>query len=74
MKITEKQKVTLKRYIPNLEELISKDDLQTLQSLLNDAIVDSLEAIDNGAQYEATPESRELEKVYDEIYDMNCEK
>ena len=64
-KITEEQKIQLKKFVPDLEEYLQK----SLSELLHEMnLVISGELDEN---YEDTPNSIFLQKIYDELIEQN---
>lgn len=64
-KITEQQKESLKHFIPDIEDYLNKN----LSELLHEMnLVISGELDEN---YEDTPNSIQLQKIYDELLDQN---
>ena len=66
MKISQELVSQLLEVIPDLNELIMNDDLSEIETVLDQAIVNALDK-----DYNATPESRRLQKLYDELYAQN---
>ena len=64
-KITEEQKIQLKKFVPDIEEYLQKN----LSELLHEMnLVMSGELDEN---YEDTPNSIFLQKIYDELIEQN---
>lgn len=64
-KITEEQKIQLKKFVPDIEEYLQKN----LSELLHEMnLVISGELDEN---YEDTPNSIFLQKIYDELIEQN---
>lgn len=66
MVILESQIIKLKKVIPGIEDLVRANNFEEIQSMLDFAIVDALDQ-----DYNSTTKSRELQKLYDEIYEQN---
>ncbi len=64
-KITEEQKIQLKRFVPDIEEYLQKNLSELLHEL---NLVMSGELDEN---YEDTPNSIFLQKIYDELIEQN---
>ena len=64
-KITEEQKIQLKKFVPDIEEYLQKNLLELLHEL---NLVMSGELDEN---YEDTPNSIFLQKIYDELIEQN---
>ena len=64
-KITDEQKEILAEYLPNLEDLC-KGDIGEFLTELNFAIIGELDE-----DYNPTPISDKLQKIYDDIYYAN---
>ena len=66
MAITENQKNYLSKFIKNLDEVLSSNDIEDLLLAIDDAIVDTFDADGN-------PSSAgiELQNIYDDIYNNN---
>lgn len=62
--IKDSQKNILKRYAPDYEKY---DHVNDILEILDDAMLDSL----SGENYESTPETTIISKLYDEIYAQN---
>lgn len=54
----------LKSFIENLDELIEADDYYELIYTVDDALIGELDE-----NYDSTPTSRELQKIYDRLCD-----
>lgn len=67
IKITDKQKLILKQYFNNLDELLVKDDIQVFLDRIDDIIVDNI--IDNDD--EPNEEGIILQRIYDQIFNQN---
>ncbi|MBE6594522.1 MAG: hypothetical protein E7644_01850 [Ruminococcaceae bacterium] len=67
MIITDEQISILKKYIPNVDELVARDDLYELEINLDQAIIDH--GMDD--KYRLTREGVMLQKLYDDIYYAN---
>ena len=66
MIISLEKEQTLRKAIPEVGPFLDAKNLREVQILLNFAIVDALDS-----DYNSTPKSRELQKLYDEIYEQN---
>ena len=64
--ITSEQIDILKQEIPNIDELIQQNDINTLLFAIDEKIVSSFDEND-----ESTEKSIILQKVYDQIYSNN---
>ncbi len=64
-KITEEQKIQLKKFVPDIEEYLQKNLSELLHEL---NLVMSGELDEN---YEDTPNSIFLQKIYDELIEQN---
>ena len=64
-KITEEQKIQLKKFVPDIEEYLQKNLSELLHEL---NLVMSGELDEN---YEDTPNSILLKKIYDELIEQN---
>lgn len=64
-KITEEQKIQLKKFVPDIEEYLQKN-LSELLHELNLAMSGELDE-----NYEDTPNSIFLQKIYDELIEQN---
>lgn len=67
MIITDCQKQTLSRYIPDLEKLIEEGDVQALLDEIDNVIVDNILA--NNEEPDA--EGILLQRIYDQIFNQN---
>lgn len=67
MIITDYQKQTLSRYIPDLEKLIEKGDVQALLDEIDNVIVDNILANNE----EPDSEGIMLQRIYDQIFNQN---
>lgn len=67
LKITEKQHKLLEVMIPNLQEMIEKDDLSNLLDIIDDLILNEF-----SNDFETlSPKGTELQIIYDRIYHAN---
>ena len=66
MNITKEQIKVLRKYMNNIDELVSNGNIDDLLIEVDDAIIDNYDK-----DYEPTEASREIQKIYDEIYLMN---
>ena len=66
MKVTAEQKKFLEKYIKNLDEVLSSDDINDLLLEIDDAIVDTFDA--NGKPSE---DGIKLQDIYDDLYANN---
>lgn len=64
--MTEEQKVLARKYIKEFDKLFENNNLDDIENLLDEAMLDSLDP-----DYEPTNTTRELIKLYDEIYTQN---
>lgn len=64
-KITEEQKIQLKKFVPDIEEYLQKNLSELLHEL---NLIMSGELDEN---YEDTPNSIFLQKIYDELIEQN---
>ena len=67
MHITQEQLDVLKRYIENIEDLISADDVQDVLDAIDNVIVDNILAHND----EPDKEGIMLQRIYDQIYNQN---
>ena len=67
MIITNYQKQTLSRYIPDLEKLIENGDVQALLDEIDNVIVDNILANNE----EPDSEGIMLQRIYDQIFNQN---
>jgi len=67
MIITDYQRKILGRYIPNINELIVKDDVQELLDEIDNVIVDNIIAHND----EPNSEGIMLQRIYDQIFNQN---
>ncbi len=67
IKITDKQKLILKQYFNNLDELLVKDDIQVFLDRIDNIIVDNI--IDNND--EPNEDGIILQRIYDQIFNQN---
>lgn len=67
MIITDYQKQTLSRYIPDLEKLIENGDVQALLDEIDNVIVDNILANNE----EPDSEGIMLQRIYDQIFNQN---
>ena len=67
MHITQEQLDVLKRYIENIEDLISADDVQEVLDAIDNVIVDNILAHND----EPDKEGIMLQRIYDQIYNQN---
>lgn len=67
IKITDKQKLILKQYFNNLDELLVKDDIQVFLDRIDNIIVDNI--IDNNN--EPNEDGIILQRIYDQIFNQN---
>lgn len=67
MNITDYQKQTLSRYIPDLEKLIESGDVQALLDEIDNVIVDNILANNE----EPDSEGIMLQRIYDQIFNQN---
>ena len=65
--ITNEQIAALSPYMPNLQDILLKDDLQEFETELGGAIVE----FGVGTDDEITDTGLKLQKLYDEIYMQN---
>ncbi len=67
MIITDYQRRILSQYIPNIIELIAKDDVQELLDEIDNVIIDNILA------HNAEPDSEGimLQRIYDQIFNQN---
>lgn len=67
IKITDKQKLILKQYFNNLDELLVKDDIQVFLDRIDNIIVDNI--VDNND--EPNEDGIILQRIYDQIFNQN---
>jgi len=67
MIVTLEQKEILVRYIDNLDDLLSGDDVQELLDAIDDVIVNNILGNNN----EPDREGILLQRIYDQIYNQN---
>lgn len=67
MNVTQEQREVLKRYIENIEDLISAGDVQVVLDAIDNVIVDNILAHNN----EPDKEGIMLQRIYDQIYNQN---
>lgn len=67
MIITDYQKETLSRYIPDLEKLIESGDVQALLDEIDNVIVDNILANNE----EPDSEGIMLQRIYDQLFNQN---
>ena len=67
MIITDYQKETLSRYIPDLEKLIESSDVQALLDEIDNVIVDNILANNE----EPDSEGIMLQRIYDQLFNQN---
>ena len=67
MNVTLEQKAILARYIDNLDELLSGDDVQELLDAIDDVVVNNILGNNN----EPDREGILLQRIYDQIYNQN---
>lgn len=67
MIITDYQRKILGRYIPNITELIAKDEVQELLDEIDNVIVDNILAHNE----EPDSEGIMLQRIYDQIFNQN---
>jgi len=66
MIITEAQKTAMAKYIPNIDELVNADDVDSILGFLDAAMLDSLDIND-----ESTPETSKIIKLFDDFWAAN---
>lgn len=69
MKVTREQKDMLRKYMPEIEELVETGDIRELELALDRVIVEK--GLDK--EGEITREGVMLQKIYDEIFEQNRE-
>lgn len=67
MHVTQEQLDVLKRYIENIEDLISAGDVQAVLDAIDNVIVDNILAHND----EPDKEGIMLQRIYDQIYNQN---
>lgn len=67
MNVTSEQIEALKPYIPNIEILVSKDDVQEVLDAIDDVIIENI--LENNDEPDA--EGIRLQKIYDAINYQN---
>lgn len=67
MNVTQEQREVLKRYIENIEDLISAGDVQVVLDAIDNVIVDNILAHND----EPDKEGIMLQRIYDQIYNQN---
>lgn len=71
MKITDKQIKELRKYLPNIDEIVAADDLYELEIQIDGLIADIGFTED---QEWLNPTGKKLQKLYDEIFEQNQEE
>lgn len=66
MIVTAEQEKILKKYIKNLDEVLSSDDINDLLLEIDDAIVDTFDANGNPSE-----DGIKLQNIYDDLYANN---
>ena len=67
MNVTQEQLDVMKRYIENIEDLISAGDVQDVLDAIDNVIVDNTLAHND----EPDKEGIMLQRIYDQIYNQN---
>ena len=67
MNIKSEQIKVLKNYIPNIEEIITEDDIGLVLDAIDDVIVSNILSHNN----EPDEEGIKLQKIYDQIFAQN---
>ena len=67
MNVTQEQREVLKRYIENIEDLISAGDVQVVLDAIDNVIVDNILAHNE----EPDEEGIMLQRIYDQIDNQN---